>query len=178
MATVVIYPAGAGTYTEFPTVYPEGIKHYEALARDGVGYVGSGQASGAVIDTFTFEQTGLAGTISNVTISCTIYGRYAYSDSSTKTKVGGTWYDGSTHTVGYTTSTYTESYNTSPKTSILWTWAEINAIDAGVSLTAESAQYPAWEGTDTARLTDIYITVTYTPCLVKGNPAVGFYGVL
>ncbi len=52
-------------------------------------------------------------------------------------------------------ATYYQDHSVNPNTGQPWTWAEINALQAGIKLTGEEGEEP--------ECTQVYVEVTYTP---------------
>jgi len=97
-----------------------------------------------------------SGTINSVTIYFRILSdeKTAYAKPSQKS--GATVTDGTEVTQGASWATKSQQYTTNPATSAAYSWAEIDALQVGVSL---KTSVSGWE----ARCTQVYVEVDYTP---------------
>jgi hypothetical protein len=120
---------------------------------DNVTYVLS--AGGWNKDLYQLQDTSIGGTINWIKIWVRCSGSSS-SQGSTTLRTYNRDYDGSAFGIGASWTNYYTQYNTNPYTGSAWTWAEINALQAGVRLYASDIKYPTL-------CTQVYIEVDYTP---------------
>jgi parallel beta-helix repeat protein len=155
MATLTYYVTGAGSAAVLSkntgTYNWQAVDDGETPDDDATYVYGTGAAYAS--DLYSPRRWMGCGAITNVTL----YIRCKYGSTSGKAKtyckVGGTAYTGPTeHTLTNSYANYSQSYATSPKTGLAWTWAEVIAMEIGVSLYSTNA-----------RCTEVWAVVTYTP---------------
>jgi general secretion pathway protein G len=129
----------------------------EASADNGTTYVS--RLGSYATDTYAIEDVP-AGTcsITNVTVFARGHKTTLIWAGHLRTvlRIGTTNYQGSQKNVSNTWTTYSDSWATNPATGAAWTWADINNLQAGVSLESESIFFAS-------ECTQVYITVTYAP---------------
>lgn len=158
MATVYIRPTGAGDETNIGAQVPASSSHW-----DKVDEVTPDDATTTVYDTsgsYTRDLYALADLVYLGTINwIKVWARCLLSSScgaKTAIKTGGTAYDGSAfHTSGSWANSSTQ-YLTNPQAGGAWTWTQINALQAGVSL--QSVYVKTW---DYAYCTQVYVEIDY-----------------
>ena len=162
MATFTMRPTAAGDVTQLT---PSAGSNYtcvdEAVANDDTDYV-SGVSPGGAPATFydlyaATNHSAEYGTITNVTvyIRCKATGG-AGATAATKVKVGGTEYAGSDNALtDGVWSNFSTSYNVSPKTTAAWTWAEIDGMQIGVTVTSPNLVVGCY-------CTQVYAVVTFS----------------
>ena len=69
--------------------------------------------------------------------------------------IGGTVYEGDSHSLSTTYTDYTSEWSTNPATGSAWTWPEIDALEAGVKTRVTG---PGWKGGE-LRVTQLYVKV-------------------
>lgn len=120
------------------------------------------------LDLYALPASSGSGTITNVAVRCYMKGYSGggpVAGGRTAIKTGGTVYYGTafTHTSAWVFRT--TNYALNPKTSAAWTWAEIDALQAGASL--------RWSDDEEAQPTSVshvLITVTFTAAPPPGPP--------
>lgn len=70
--------------------------------------------------------------------------------------IGGTLYQGSSHSVGNSWTDYSEEWTTNPSTGLPWTWDDIDELEAGVSLQSD---FPIFS----TKCTQVWVEVDYGP---------------
>jgi len=107
------------------------------------------------------------GTINSVKVYIRAWTVAAYPDkpsyARTALKTHGVAYDGDEHSIPSTGvwTNYSQTYTTNPNTRESWTWAEIDALQIGVSLKAYAVS-PIYKD---CMCSQVYIEVDYTPAL-------------
>lgn len=130
----------------------------EDSSDDDVTYVESG-AGVYETDLYNLADTALYGTINSVTVFVNCKGtKVGVFSAYTRIKTNGVAHDGSEITLTTTYVTYSTAYTTNPQTTAAWTWAEVNALQAGVALKKPT-------GGATSRCTQVWVVVNYTPGL-------------
>lgn len=155
------------------TIRPNAVGDETALNR----YPNSGEASWQDVDDITADEastyvytpvgawyrdlyglgtTSQAGTINyvRVYVRCVVVGGGSSGYVKTVVKTNGTGYESSGNELTTSWTDYYTQYNTNPQAGGAWTWAQVNALQAGVSLIAY--------GDSEARCTQVYVTVDYT----------------
>ena len=128
---------------------------------DDVTYVESG-AGVYEYDLYALPDTTVSGKgkINSVTVYVHCKGTKTGLGARTRIKTNASTYDGNEITLTTAYATYSTAYNTNPQSGNEWTWAEINALQAGVGLKKPS-------GGATARCTQVWVVVDYTPATLE-----------
>ena len=71
-------------------------------------------------------------------------------------RIGSTNYQGAARNLGNSWTTYSDTWPTNPATGSAWTWADINSLQAGVSLESSSPIFAS-------QCTQVYVVVAYAP---------------
>jgi len=155
-----IVPVGAGIFAIA----------YEGVDSDGwlttVSVASDGQIGDAVIDSYEFDIGN--GTTPSITAVPQTPGT-AYARPVLKT--GGTVLTGTeVNTTSSTFTTQSFEWTINPDTGAAWTWAEIDALQAGLELRTDSAGY-------SAVATQVYVVVDYENPLANQAPALSLPGV-
>ena len=166
MATEILRPNGAGSLTDIPWQYPDSTYHWdkvdEASADEDGTYVWHDNTYGSVMvgDLYALPDSGIGvGTINSVTIYVRGRGLYGvnYEWIQTYIKTGGTAYTGTQEQISGTSyQDWSTAYTTNPQAGGAWTWAQINALEAGVRI-CDSAGAPRG-----VRCTQVWVVVDYT----------------
>lgn len=159
MAIEILRPNGVGAVTDIAGQWPTSGEHWdkvdEVTPDDADTYVRHNQTSYAT-DTYALPSGGGSGAISKVTVYARCYkisGSYNYAKTVVRTH--DTLYEGDEHNLTATWEYISTEYSTNPNTSNPWTWAEIDALEAGVALKSSTS------GNYFAICTQVYIEVTY-----------------
>lgn len=145
MPTQYMYPIGVGSETAITTLFGAAT-HWQAVAGDDgdTSYVeraGSGGVMDYLRDLFDLT-TGLSGgTISGVYVFAKVKkNNYANFSAGVSIRTNATTYDGDqSFTVAGSYQTISWNWATNPFTGVAWTWAEVNALEAGVRLGGSGA---------------------------------------
>jgi len=163
--TIVLRPNGAGNYTEWGTVVGAAT-HCQAVnettADDDSSYIE--EAASDKRDTFTLTDSGLtAGCIQSVKV-CAIAERINSSNKRMRFMIrsGGTDDSGGTEYLSSSWDNKSNTWTTDPDTGLPWTWAAVDALEAGV--TTEVSYYSG------ARVTQLWVEVTYCPLCATLRP--------
>ncbi len=175
--SLTIRPNGAGSETSISYQYPDSGSHYdkvdEETADDDSTYVWTPDTASWERDLYALEDTSQTGDIEKIKV----YWRVECSNpiicdacamgqaSKPSIRTHNTTYDGS-ETDHYDACnsyyTYSREWTTNPYTGNAWTWDEINSLEAGANLYADSdAGY--------ARLTQVYVEVYYGTYQTSGS---------
>ncbi len=156
MATLYLRPSAAGGETNIASQYPGSGSHYdkvdESFPDDYAAYVYTA-ATGYQRDLYQLENTSQTGTINwiKVWVRCVAL---ASGYCRTAIKTGGTVYEGTQQSVSMSWANYSTQYAENPNTEEAWTWDDLNALQAGVSLKEGSIL--------NTNCTQVYIEVDYT----------------
>lgn len=157
MATLYLRPNAAGDETNLEHQYPDSDYHWdkvdEATPDEATTCIYT--HSGTYLrDLYGLEDTAETGTINWIKVWMRCFSNGANQGrGKTAISTGGTVYDGSEEIVTWTWTDYSTQYTTNPKTEATWTWEELNALQAGVSLYV-GFSYGAY-------CTQVYIEVDY-----------------
>lgn len=159
--TSVLRPSGPGTYTEWTTVYPSTISHWDAVndadADGDSSYVETATQNSR--DTYTVNNLPGSGTVSRVKVY--VMAKRSSSGAAFKIMVrthGNDYFSGSfTPSTSYTYYSYTWDQN--PYTNNEWTVDEVNSLEVGVQCA----------GTRGVRVTQIYVEVEWASQSVEGH---------
>ena len=163
-------PNGAGDETNLtPNTGANWAAVSEATSDDDTTYV----ASDAKLDTYQTDLYNLSdifvltgrGKINSVTvyINARAGGTPIQVSAYTRIKTGGIAYDGTAQTLTTAYATYSTAYPTNPQSGSEWTWAEINALQAGVGLRRALKT----GGDKTSKCTQVWVVVDYTPATLE-----------
>ena len=163
MATVTLYPNAAGDLAQLTLV--GAATHWEALlTSDGdTSYVSAEwNQQTELIDLVNLDNPSLSGTITNVSVH-TVLRKTNTGDTWAYIymKTGGTTYANGNYSLTQSYADYENSWATNPQTGVAWTWANIDALQAGISL-KNMNPVPSTD----PRCTQVYVVVTYTPSFI------------
>jgi len=163
--TITIRPGAVGDETNL-TPYPNtGEANWEdvdeATSDDDEAYV-EGGGGAYVTDLYALGDTTVSGKgkINSVTVYINCRGTAEGVGARTRIKTNAVAYDGTEITLTISYATYSTAYTTNPQTTNEWTWAEINALQAGVGLKKPT-------GGATSRCTQVWVVVDYTPATLE-----------
>jgi hypothetical protein len=157
MSQVIIRPDSAGDETNIAVQYPDSGSHWDKVDEvspdEDATYVYN--FDDYLRDLYNLGAPGVTGTINwvQVWVRCRYESAQGYAKTAIKTN--GVAYDGSEVAVGSSYADYGTQYNTNPQTGSAWTWTQINALQAGVSLKG------AGKGAG-AHCTQVYVIIDYT----------------
>jgi hypothetical protein len=158
MATAYIRPTGAGDETSITYQYPDSTYHWDKVdevSPDDGGTDVYEQSTGFLRDLYALEDPSLSGTINWIKVWIRCKGDSPGNYAKTSIKTGGTIYD-VTKTITLSWADYSTQYTENPQAGGAWTWAQINALQAGVSLVSAA-------GKDYSYCTQVYVEIDYTP---------------
>ncbi|MBI2852505.1 MAG: hypothetical protein HYX84_05345 [Chloroflexi bacterium] len=159
--TETLRPNGVGSLTEITYTTPSSQPHWsmvdEATSDDDTTQVWS-VTQAYQTDLYALSDTTLTGTINKVTVYIRVMGQdiasyHALAREAIRTN--GTNFFGTEHVLPATWTNYSYEWTTNPYTGNPWTWAEINALEAGVSIGYQNTGYYS-------RCTQVYAVVDYT----------------
>jgi hypothetical protein len=162
MSTLTLRPNGAGDLTGIYGQYPWSTYHWdkvdEATSDDDATYVDGQDAGGHDSqDLYALpDHTTESGTINSVKVYVNTRAPGSSPHSATLIKTNATVYTGTHTATGTSYALISTTYTTNPNTTSAWTWAEIDALQAGVLLDYVAPSY------DAARCTQVYVEVDYT----------------
>ena len=158
MATIILRPNGIGIETNIDLQSPNSTEHWdkvdEVVADDATTFV-ENKSGGAGVwqrDLYTIPvYSSSSGLINSVTVY--VRTRHNASDAKASIHTHSTTYDSPVlgGLSAWTTLSY--SWTTNPYTGITWTWAEVDALQIGVSLNGSTAA-PDW-----SRCTQVYVEI-------------------
>lgn len=166
-ASTTLRPNGAGDEAAL-TVYPSGANYLavdEVVTDENTTFVYAPTPDAYLRDLYGLETSGLTNTIVSVVV--TNRANFVLNSGSatgvlkTAVKTHGVVYLGSETPL---TSSYTNistTYTVNPNTSAAWTWSEVNALQAGVSMKAISVGECVFQ----LHCTQVYVTVNFSPLL-------------
>jgi hypothetical protein len=158
MTTVIYRPTGNGTYQEC-SKGSGGTYHWDCVdeaSPDGSTTVIYHLDAAYATDTFTWADPTETGSITKITIShasAYVGSSGVYAKSAIYTS-GQTLAYGAERTLTSTYDQYDDDWTTNPWTAAAWTWADLNALEFGVSLKGK-ATHSAW-------CTQVFITIDYS----------------
>ena len=173
---VTLNPNGAGDVTNLALVHGM-ILPVELRINWGVNTTDDGDtsyvwsvASVYNTDLYNLTDVALSGTINSVTvyIKARAEGTPLQASARTAIKTETTVDYGSDETLGTTYATYSTTYATNPQTLAAWTWDQVNALQAGVSLRRASGPPPGGTPIYDSRCTLVWVVVDYTPSDYEG----------
>jgi len=139
LPTLYIRPNGPGDETGIDYQNPSSGYHWdkvcEVVKDYDTTYV-SQYSSSWQRDLYALENLSQIGTINWIKVWIVITGASTSNAGKTVIKTGGTVYEGSVNYIPVTSQWYSfyTQYDVNPKTGIAWTWDDINALQAGVSI--------------------------------------------
>lgn len=165
MATEILRPDAQGTYTEI--IYVNDTDHWDAVNEavadgfttfladncddvfhtDTFGLPNSGVGAGVINSVKVYVVANYEGTGANGRLKLAVYTNSALHEGSEETAIAD-W------------TSYDKTWVTNPETTNPWTWAEINALEAGISVKGKIGGV----GGD-VYVTQVYVEVDYTPAV-------------
>lgn len=164
MATAILRPSANGDVIQL-TPSPVVLNYLnvdEVIADEDATYnkcIG-GKVGNWEYDLYELPNPGLAGTINFVKVWVRCRETFPDAWSYTKIKTHGVEYTGVRENLTTSYLNYSTQYNNNPNTTAAWTWAEIDALQAGVFLEV---------GYQTAHCTQVWVEIDYTPPVVGTN---------
>lgn len=133
----------------------------EVTADEDITYVDNNCGGGAPVwksDLYNLNNSGIAaGIVNNITVFARARLRYGYGNvfMTIDLKTGGVTFSSPviTMTAPGVWTTYSESYVDNPQSGTSWTWGDIDALQAGISLLAHYNGIPA--------CTQVYVVINY-----------------
>jgi hypothetical protein len=163
MSTATIRPNGAGDSTAFTGVAPVGSNHYAVVSdQDNATYVFDTSTG---LDLYALEDSGLYGTISQIEVFIHCLNVVPPGNTCTFTieiKTGGSQYSSSSKSVT-SAADFSYVWSTNPQTGNAWTFAEIDALQAGIKNTT---------GGNVFFVSELWVVITYTPTQIKAYDTV------
>ena len=173
-------PGGAGDEANLTLV--GATNNWEAVdevnSDDDSTYVYTRDKSAYTTDLHNLDDASLSGTINSVTV----YIRSRSVDPPTQAgaytwiKTNGVSYSGSEITLTTSYADYSTVYATNPQTGSAWTWAEIDALQAGVGLRGSSTT--GAEAQRESRCTQVWVVIDYTLPDISSTPATRVFGMV
>lgn len=158
MTTAYIRPTAAGDETSIASQLPDSGAHWDKVDEATAdGDTTKVFAVGTVYqrDLYNLANPELSGTIN--WIKAWIVCKELYTGfAKTAIKTGETVYDGSEQALTTSYANYSTQYTTNPKTGVAWTWDDLDALQAGVSLKTNG------EKGDAANCTQVFVEIDYT----------------
>lgn len=95
-------------------------------------------------DVYNFQDSSFTCPILSVTVYCRA--RLTQSTGAVKpaVRIGGTLFEGTEQNLTTTYANYSYKWPTNPSTFAIWTWSEVNNLEAGLSLKGQNAAFPAY----------------------------------
>jgi hypothetical protein len=159
MPTQILRPQGAGAKTDIASQYPTSGEHWdkvdEATPDDASTYVRHNLTSYAS-DTYALPAGAGVGEIDSVKVVARCYGISGnYNYAKTVLRTHSNFYEGAAQQLSANWQNISTEYALNPYTNQPWTWAEVDALEAGVALKSSSS------GEFFAICTQVYVEVTY-----------------
>lgn len=172
--TVVLSPSGAGHQTNLSQ--SGAASNWQAAETDDIdiSYVYTTEA-GYNADFYNLTDVALTGTINSVTVY--IKARSVDNDGTqqagrTVIRTDGATFVGSNQTLTTSYTDYSTIYALNPFTVAAWTWSQVNALQAGVSLRRSGRTGSGRDQQDIeSRATQVWVVVDYTSCEWIGETA-------
>ncbi|MFA6306202.1 MAG: LamG-like jellyroll fold domain-containing protein [Patescibacteria group bacterium] len=139
--TETLRPNGAGSETAITNQFPASGEHWdkidETTADDDSTYVMTGGSWQR--DLYALPNHASSGRINYVKIYARLKNNLgSASNGKISIRTNGTAYDSSAYPLTTSWANYSNTWATNPQTGKVWTWAEIDALEAGVSLNSAS----------------------------------------
>ena len=169
-ATLTLRPSAAGDETNLTPNTGANWAAVDEVTSDGdTTHVDSGATDDIYrTDLYNLADTTLSGkgTINSVTVYINArIGITPTQDSAyTRIKTNAVAYDGTAEFVTTSYATYSTAYTTNPQSGVSWTWAEVNALQAGVALRRGAST--GAEANRHTKCTQVWVVVDYTPATV------------
>ena len=164
-ATLTLRPNGAGDETNITLQTLSGTFHYdkvdEVVADENATMVYT-SAIGWERDLYALpNHSSESGTIKSVKVyaRCWAFGDPTQASLKIAVKTGGTVYAGEEQTITISWANYSTTWALNPGTGLPWTWAEIDALQAGVSL--RQCRTTGIVGQKATYCTQVFVEVTY-----------------
>ena len=162
MATETLRPNAAGDETSIETQFPDSGSHYdkvdEASADDGTTFV-QNSTNAYQRDLYALPASSGSGTINKIKVYFRCGSSIGTTGATAKVSIksNSTVTDGDAESlpVGSWTS-FSKEWTTNPADSSAWEWADIDALQIGVSLKSGTAA-----ATQKAKCTQVYVEVDY-----------------
>lgn len=126
---------------------------------DDTTYVGNTAKGTTAYDLYNLPDPNVVGTINSVTVSINVKAAAKTGSAKTVIKTEGSEFRGDSYILPTTYTVTSTTYTTNPSTTVAWTWAQINALQAGVELTADN------KATVDVRCTQVWAAVDYIPLI-------------
>ena len=161
MATETLRPNAAGDETSIESQLPDSTFHWdkvdEASADDNTTFVYNNTTAAYQRDLYNLPASSGSGTINFIKIYFRVLTTGAVAGVKPSLKSNSTVTDGTEiQPPAYVWTTYSQQWNTNPADSQAWEWADIDALQIGVSLKPEVGVYGC-------SCTQVYVEVDYTP---------------
>ncbi len=150
----------------------------EVTPDDDTTYVYTRDKSAYTTDLHNLDDASLSGTISSVTVYIRSRSVATPTQASARTwiKTNSMGYSGSEITLTTSYADYSTVYATNPQTGSAWTWAEINALQAGVGLRVSKTSGP--QAQRESRCTQVWVVIDHTPPDISNTPATRVFGMV
>ena len=173
MSTVIIRPRAAGDETSIPDQTPASGEHWDKVSESAVDNDATtvhGSAISWSRDLYTLQRGSYVGAISKIRAYIAV--KCVPSDGAVKAKhvikTHGTVYDGTSVGGDAVWRGYFKTWTNNPNTGTAWTWEEILALQAGVSLQCSAGEV--------VYCTTVFVEITYTPVLGTVNAQIWVEG--
>src|SRR3989344_5262244 len=137
--TETLRPNGAGSETAITTQFPASTFHYdkvdEETTDDNTTYVNAGGSNGWYRDLYALPTHTGSGVINSVTVYARLKdGVGSVSSGKISIRTNDTTYDTNAYALTTSWADKSNTWTTNPQTGSAWTWDEIDALEAGISL--------------------------------------------
>jgi len=137
----VLRPNGAGSETSITYQYPDSGSHWDKVDEeipDDSTYVNAGYSDTWQRDLYALPAHTGSGTINSVTVYARLKSDATGNYGKISIRTNGVTYDTSAYALNSSWATKSNEWTTNPQTGAAWTWDEIDALEAGISLYGES----------------------------------------
>ncbi len=113
-------------------------------------------SSSYLTDVYAMTNPGTgSGTIDSIIVHCLAKKSKVQGDVQPTIYVGGTEYNGTAQSLTTSYADYSQTWTTNPGTGVVWTFSDINNLQAGIRISAQNSNFPSY-------CTQVWVELHYT----------------